>query len=69
LNRSQLLDARCEVLLSGVSWSLIQEALATPDVVIAARVATIFRDGGDACATIPLLDGGWRIMQKRHHSV
>jgi len=38
--------------------------LATPGAVIAARVAAIAKDGALACATVPLLEGGWRIVPK-----
>lgn len=59
-----MLDASAKVPLPGITESLIQEALATPDAVIAARVAGTAKDGGPACATVPVLDGGGRIVPK-----
>jgi hypothetical protein len=54
---------RAKIQLSGISWPLIEEALAAPDAVLEARIAGVSRDGGPACATVPLLDGGWRIAK------
>src|SRR5262249_45246964 len=51
-----------KVRLSGITWALIQEALATPGALIEARVAGSAKDGGPACATVPRLDGGWRVV-------
>ena len=53
------------VRLSGITWSLIQEALATPDAVIKARTSGPAKDGGLACMTVPPLDGGWCLVPKR----
>jgi len=52
---------RAKVHLEGISWELIERALASPGTVLEARIAGTARDGGPACATVPLLDGGWRI--------
>jgi hypothetical protein len=41
------------------------EALATPGAVIEARIAGTAKDGGPACATVGLLDGGWRVVRLR----
>jgi hypothetical protein len=51
--------------LSGITWPLIEEALAAPDAVLEARIAGVARDGGPVCATVPLLDGGWHIAKAR----
>jgi len=56
---------RAKVPLSGISWPLIEEALAAPDAVLEARIAGASGDGGPACATVPLLEGGWRIAKTR----
>jgi hypothetical protein len=53
---------RLKVQLAGISWPQIEVALADPGAVLAARVAGTARDGGPACATVPLLDGGWRVQ-------
>jgi hypothetical protein len=52
---------RAKIHLEGISWELIERALASPGTVLEARIAGMARDGGPACATVPLLDGGWRI--------
>lgn len=52
---------RAKVHLSGISWEMIEQALAEPDAVLEARFAGTGRDGGPACASVPLLDGGWRV--------
>ena len=54
---------RAKVPLSDITWEMIAEALASPDAVVAARIAGTARDGGPACATVPLLDGGWRVVR------
>jgi hypothetical protein len=54
-----------KVPLSGITWPLIQAALAAPGAVIEARIAGTARDGGPACATVPLLDHGWSVAPQR----
>jgi hypothetical protein len=53
---------RAKIPLSGISWPLIEEALA-PDGILEARIAGTGKDGGPACATVPLLDGGWKVAR------
>lgn len=52
---------RAKVRLAGISWELIEEVLSTPGAVLEARIQGTAKDGGPACATVPLLEGGWRI--------
>lgn len=52
---------RVKVQLGGIDWPLVEAALADPGAVLEARIAGTARDGGPACATVPLLDGGWRL--------
>jgi hypothetical protein len=49
---------RAKVPLDGITWSMIKKRK-----VIEARIAGTARDGGPACATVPLLGGGWKIAQ------
>ena len=56
---------RAKVPLSGITWLLIEEALAAPDAVLEARIAGTSKDGGPACGTVPLLEGGWHIAKAR----
>jgi hypothetical protein len=51
---------RAKIPLSGITWSLIKKAAGS---VIEARIAGTARDGGPACATVPLLGSGWEIAQ------
>jgi hypothetical protein len=56
-------DRRAKVPLSGISWTMIEETLAAPGAVLEARILGTSRDGGPVCATVPLLDGGWRVVR------
>lgn len=51
---------RAKIGLRGISWALVDQALAAEDGRLEVRIAGKSKDGGPACATIPLLDGGWR---------
>lgn len=51
-----------KIKLQAITWDLIQQVEATPDGVLAARIAGKARDGGPACASVPLLDEGWRAV-------
>jgi hypothetical protein len=42
---------------------LIEKALSNPDGVLEARIQGTGRDGGPACATVPLLDAGWKVVK------
>jgi hypothetical protein len=52
---------RAKIPLSGLSWPLIEKALAASDGILEARITGTHKDGGPACATVPLLGGGWQI--------
>jgi hypothetical protein len=52
---------RLKLPLGGITWTLIDAALREPGGILAGTVAGRARDGGPACATVPLLDGGWRV--------
>jgi hypothetical protein len=52
---------RAKVPLAGISHALIEAARRTPGSVIECRIAGRARDGGPCCASVPLLDGGWRL--------
>ena len=54
-------DRRAKVPLGGLSASMIEEAAAIPQAVIEAQIAGTGRDGGPACATVPLA-GRWRVV-------
>jgi len=52
---------RAKVPLSGIGWRLIERALAGADTILEVHIEGKAKDGGPACATVPLLDDGWRI--------
>ena len=53
---------RAKVPLSGITWELIEEALSKSSAVLEARIAGTAGDGGPACATVRLLEGGWKVQ-------
>jgi hypothetical protein len=54
---------RAKVKTAGITPALVDETLATPGAVLEARIAGAGRDGTPCCATVPLLDGGWRVVR------
>ena len=52
---------RAKVPLAGIAPALVQSALARSDAILEARIAGTGRDGGPACASVPLLSG-WSIV-------
>ena len=57
--RDSVWERRIKVPLSGISWSMIEEVSANPDLVLEARLLGTGRDGGPSCATVsPAL--GWK---------
>lgn len=59
---------RAKVPLLGISWELIEEALSKSSAVLEARIAGTAGDGGPACATVRLLDGGWKVQKTTQKS-
>ena len=55
---------RLKVPLSGVTWSQIDAVGRDPTATLVATVAGRDRHGGPACATVPLLDGGWQVERR-----
>ena len=56
-----LWDRRAKVPLRGISVAMIQGALADEATLLEARIAGTGKDGGPACATVPLLNP-WRLV-------
>ena len=52
---------RAKVPLTGIGWKLIERALAGTNTILETQIEGKAKDGGPACATVPLLDGGWRV--------
>lgn len=55
-------ERRVKIHLSSITSQQIEEALRRPASVLEARYQATARDGGPACASVPLLDGGWRLV-------
>jgi hypothetical protein len=53
---------RAKISLAGLTPALVARWRRTPGAWLEARVAGTARDGGPACATVPLLDGGWQVV-------
>lgn len=54
---------RAKVPLTGIGRTLLRSALAGNDRIIEARISGKARDGGPACASVPLL-AGWMVVNK-----
>ena len=54
---------RAKVHLAGITWELIDQALASPGTPLEARLQGTAKDGGPACASVPLLEGGWGLKR------
>jgi hypothetical protein len=55
-------DRRAKVRLSGITQPMLQSLEGHLGAWLEARIAGTAADGGPACATVPLLEGGWRIV-------
>ena len=56
---------RAKVGLKEIGWDLVDRVLAQPSRVLEAKIAGRAADSGPACARVPILAGGWKIMTKR----
>ncbi|HEY0783210.1 MAG TPA: DUF5990 family protein [Thermoanaerobaculia bacterium] len=52
---------RAKVKLGSITQEAVERALREAAGVLVARFAGRAKDGGPACATVPLLDGGWQV--------
>ncbi len=57
-------DRRAKVPLTGITWTLIEAALAEPGATLESRILGTAGDGGPACATVTILEPGWHIVPK-----
>lgn len=56
-------DRRAKVKLGTITREMVDAALRDPRAVLEARFEGAGRDGSPSCATVPLLDGGWRLVR------
>ncbi len=54
-------DRRVKVPLEGIPGDMLREAAASSGMVLAARIHGRAKDGGPACASVPLLGDGWKL--------
>lgn len=57
-------DRRAKVPLSGITPSLIAACRANPKARLEVRFEGTGRDGGPACATVPILPPGWFVTSE-----
>lgn len=57
---SRAMFRRMKVPLTAITWAQVEKANARPGGALEATVAGVARDGGPACASVPLRDG-WRV--------
>ncbi|HEV7670754.1 MAG TPA: DUF5990 family protein [Thermoanaerobaculia bacterium] len=53
---------RAKIQLGGIGWDLIAKVQAKDGALLEARIAGTGKDGGPACATVPLVGGGWKVV-------
>lgn len=56
-------DRRAKVKLASITPEQVGAVLDAPGQVLEARFEGVGRDGGPACATVQLIDGGWRVVR------
>lgn len=53
---------RAKIPLNPIPPALVEECCANPNAGLEVQIAGCARDGGPACATVPLLNGGWHVF-------
>jgi hypothetical protein len=59
-------DRRAKIPLGAIPATLVKQAAADPDLLIAAAIEGAGRDGGPSCATVALASP-WRIVRRTRH--
>jgi len=54
---------RIKVPLGGITWDLIQKAIANPKLMLEARLPGTGKDGGPSCATVNPIEG-WKCCKR-----
>jgi hypothetical protein len=54
---------RAKVGLQQLNWKTVERVVQDSRTVLEVRIAGMSRDGGPACATVSLLDGGWTVKR------
>ena len=56
---------RAKVNLELLKWPVIHRVTSEPATFLEARISGTGRDGGPACASVPILGGGWAVNRPR----
>jgi hypothetical protein len=56
-------ERRIKVPLGGITWGLVEQVAADPEMVLEARLPGAGRDGGPSCATVHPANG-WRPIRR-----
>lgn len=56
---------RAKVHLSSITAAMVRQVLSGDDLVLQAEFAGTAKDGGPACASVPLLGGSWQVIPAR----
>jgi hypothetical protein len=59
---------RAKVHLSSITAATVQRVLSSDELVLQAQFAGTAKDGGPACASVPLLEGAWHVVPSRIRS-
>jgi Family of unknown function (DUF5990) len=62
--RDSCWDRRAKVSLLDIKAAQVKAVSGQPGTRLEARIAGTARDGGPMCASVPLLDGGWLIVDE-----
>ena len=55
---------RAKIKTGGINWELVERTFATTGAVLAVKIEGRAKDGGPCCATVPLIDGGWKVRTR-----
>lgn len=59
--RDSCWSRRAKIKTAGIDWKLIEQTFATPGAVLEVQIDGHAKDGGPCCATVPLVNGGWKL--------
>ena len=57
-------DRRAKISLAAITRAQVDQVLERSGALLECRILGTSRDGGPACATVPLLTGGWRPVDR-----
>ena len=55
---------RAKIKTGGINWKVIEQTLATAGAVLEVQIEGRAKDGGPCCATVPLIDGAWKVRTR-----